>query len=68
MLGYGGLFDALSIRIQDSRSGGGVGVGLNPVLILSFVESVLGYESVPSSSSSGNESQWYFKRVVAFRG
>ena len=61
--GYGGLCDALSIRAQGSRSGY-ENLTLNPVLVLSFVESVLGYSPVANWSG---ESQWYFKRYVGFK-
>lgn len=60
-LGYGALFDSLTITPGDSRS---AWANINPILILSFVESVLGYSSVASGSS---ESQWYFKRDVEFK-
>lgn len=60
-LGYGALFDSLTITPGDSRS---AWPNINPILILSFVESVLGYSSVASGSS---ESQWYFKRDVEFK-
>ena len=59
-LGYGGLFDSIAITPGDSRIGR---VDINPVLVLSFVEGVLGYSPVASASS---ESQWYFKRDVGF--
>ena len=59
--GYGSLFDSLNITPGDSRSVWG---HINPVFILSFVESVLGYSPVAGGSS---ESQWYFKRDVGFK-
>ena len=62
LFGYGGLFDCLTLTSGDSR---GAWVNINPVLILSFVESVLGYTLV--ESKSGGESQWYFKREGGFR-
>ncbi len=61
LIGYGGLFDSVTITPGDPRSGW---VNINPVLILSFVESVLGYSPV---TSAGSESQWYFKRDVGFK-
>lgn len=60
-LGYGALFDSLIITPGDSRSGW---ANINPIFILSFIESVLGYSLVASGSS---DSQWYFKRDVGFK-
>lgn len=59
--GYGALFDSLVITPGDPRSDW---ANINPILILSFIESVLGYSPVASGSS---DSQWYFKRDVAFK-
>ena len=59
--GYGALLDSLTITPGDSRS---AWANINPILILSFVESVLGYSPVASGSS---DSQWYFKRDVGFK-
>lgn len=59
--GYGALFDSLTITPGDSRAGW---ASINPILILSFIESVLGYTPVASGSS---ESQWYFKCDVGFK-
>ena len=61
LFGYGGLFDSVTITPGDPRSGW---VNINPVLVLSFVESVLGYTPVVGASG---ESQWYFKRDVGFK-
>lgn len=51
------FFDALNIDAKSDR------VQLNPVLILSFVESVLGY-ALLRTTSGGNE--WTFRRETAF--
>lgn len=59
--GYGALFDSLTITPGDPRAGW---ASINPILILSFIESVLGYSPVASGST---ESQWYFKRDVGFK-
>ncbi|KAK4695764.1 hypothetical protein P7C71_g2047, partial [Lecanoromycetidae sp. Uapishka_2] len=61
-LGYGALFDSLSVKPSDHR---GRWEDINPILILAFVEGVLGYHPV-REGSEGN--QWYFKRDVPFRG
>lgn len=59
--GYGAMFDSLTITPGDRRSDW---VNINPILILSFIEGVLGYSPVAGASG---ESPWYFKRDVAFK-
>lgn len=61
LIGYGALFDSLTITSGDPRSGW---ANINPILILSFIESVLGYSPVASGSS---DSQWYFKHEIGFK-
>lgn len=55
------MFDAISITPGDQRASW---TDINPILILAFVEGVLGYHPVKESTG---EYQWYFKRDVAFR-
>lgn len=62
-LGYGALFDTLSISPGDPR---GTWSDINPIFLLSFVEGVLGYRPIGDESGNGG-SVWYFKRDVAFR-
>ena len=53
--GLGLLLDSLSISNSDNRSTN----VQNPVLILAFVEGVLGYHMVIQSCT---DTQWYFRR------
>lgn len=55
------MFDSLTITPGDRRSDW---LNINPILVLSFVEGVLGYSPIAGASS---ESPWYFKRDVAFK-
>ncbi|KAL8708420.1 MAG: hypothetical protein Q9220_006710 [cf. Caloplaca sp. 1 TL-2023] len=56
LFGYGPLKDSVELSPYDPRALMG---DVNPLFILSFVESVLGYQLVPQSSDAN---QWYFKR------
>ena len=59
--GMGVLFDTLTIEPTDHRQ---ISTNINPILILSFVESILGYRPVGPASS---DSQWHFKRDLPFK-
>jgi len=56
--GLGLVFDRLTISIQTSR----MNFVLNPTLLLSFVEGVLGYKPV-----YGDGGSWTFRRNVGFK-
>ena len=60
MFGYGALLDALTITPNNFR---GQWDHVNPVLCISFIESVLGYRNIPELSSAG---RWQFKRDEPF--
>ena len=60
MFGYGALLDSLTITPNNFR---GQWEHVNPVLFISFIESILGYRNIPELSSSG---QWHFKRDIPF--
>lgn len=61
MFGYGNLFDALTISPHRSRAEWD---SINPILVLSFIESVLQYKII-SELSGGN--RWSYRRDVAFK-
>jgi hypothetical protein len=52
--------DALIIKPTDDRQSW---VNVNPVVILSFIEGVLGYQRIESNGHNG----WYFKRERGFQ-
>ena len=60
MFGYGNLMDSLIITPRSHRAQWDP---VNPVLFLSFIESILGYRNIPEMSSFG---YWQFKRNVPF--
>ena len=61
LFGYGNLLDSLTIAPTNDRANWSP---VNPILILSFVESVLEYRSVPEMSRGG---QWQFRRDAPFK-
>jgi hypothetical protein len=61
MFGYGNLFDSLTISPNSPRPAWDY---INPVLVLSFVESILQYKIVSEMSAGG---RWYYRRDVAFK-
>jgi len=63
-LGYGALYDSLKVVPGDVRANWDE---INPILILNFVEGVLGYRPVGDEGGGAAGSKWYFKREVAFR-
>ncbi|KAL8947537.1 MAG: hypothetical protein Q9222_006186 [Ikaeria aurantiellina] len=60
LFGCSPLRDSIELSPYDPRAFMGI---MNPLFILSFVESVLGYQSVPQSSDAN---QWYFKRDTPY--
>ena len=60
MFGHGALLDSLTITANNFR---GQWDHVNPVLFISFIESILGYRNIPELSSAG---QWQFKRDIPF--
>lgn len=63
--GYGALYDCLVVKPGDVR-GSARWEDINPVLVLAFVEGVLGYRAVGEEEGGAREC-WYFKREVGFR-
>lgn len=64
--GYGALYDCPIISPGDVR-GSTTWEDINPVLILAFVEGVLGYMPVGDEGGGYGGSQWSFKRDVDFK-
>ncbi len=64
--GYGALYDCLSVSIRGVRGPTG-SEDINPILILAFVEGILGFRPVGNESGGNGGDHWYFKRDVGFR-
>ena len=64
--GYGALYDCLVISPGDVR-GSTKWEDINPILILAFVEGILGYRPVGDEGGGNGGSQWSFKRDVGFK-
>lgn len=60
MFGYGALLDSLMMTPNNFRAQWD---HVNPVLCISFIESILGYRNIPELSGGG---QWHFKRDIPF--
>ncbi len=54
------IFDSVTIKAADERQ---TWVVMNPILVVAFIEGVLGYQSVPECR---NGDDWYFKRDEQF--
>ena len=59
LFGYGSFFDSVQMTPRNPR---GSWESVNPILVISFIESVLGYQMIPGMSGNGH---WQFKRETS---